>query len=404
MTSFQQFSGLVLLDLETFMMSKPNWDSVRLYFSGDEYFSEVIQAIDQAQIEIIIESYLFDMDPIGLRVLGALIQAQERGVRVQILVDGVGSFNWILALRKFCRDNHLHFRIYHPIPLRLDFLKRISWKSLRRLLFLLKKINKRNHRKVILIDHQKAFLGSLNISQVHTEEFMGKFVWRDTGIQVTGQPLAGLRRACVKTWVRARLEGVLLSPLLMRKNHSKQRADEVLRLNSTIKWRYFLLRDLNRRMRTAQKRILITNAYFLPRRSILRSLIKAARKGVYVGLCLPSVTDVQAVRWASRSLYIRLIKAGVHIFEFQDRVLHAKTLIIDDNWATVGSHNLNHRSLNHDLEVEVVVNQTQWVDPLVKQWDDDIRQSHEIDLDELGRLTWLEQGFARLAYWFRYWL
>ncbi len=386
------------------MMSKPNWDSVRLYFSGDEYFHEVIQAIEQSQSEILIESYIFDMDPIGIRILRSLAKAQERGVRVQILIDGVGGFNWAVALRKFSKENHLQFRIYHPIPLRLDFLKKISWKSLRRILFLLKKINKRNHRKIILIDQQTAFMGSLNISQVHSEEFMGPSVWRDTGIQVSGPSLIGLKTVCVKTWQRSQMDGLLRAPTLRHKNQLQLKSDEVLRLNSTVKWRFFLLRDLNRRMRTAHKRILITNAYFLPRRSILRSLMKAARKGVYVGLCLPSITDVQAVRWASRSLYIRLIKAGVHIFEFQGRVLHAKTLIIDDNWATVGSHNLNHRSLNHDLEVEVVLNQAAWVDPLLKQWDHDILQSHEIHLDELGRLTWLSQSFARLAYWFRYWL
>jgi len=384
------------------MMLKPNWDQVQLYFSGDDYFRDLLQAIGQAHQEILLESYIFDMDPIGLRVLGALAAAQARGVKVQILVDGVGSFNWLLGLSEYCQKNQILFRIYHPLPIRMSFLRKISWRSLRRILFLLKKANKRNHRKVILIDRHKSFMGSLNISQVHTKEFMGAKAWRDTGIQVTGGPLNHLRRACMDAWVTARMEKLHLRHRLGRMR-VRQKVDEALRLNSSIYWRYFLLRDLNRRMRTAQKRILITNAYFVPRRSVLRSLIKAAQRGVEVGLCLPEQIDVLPVRWASRSLYSRLLRAGVRIYEYQPQMMHAKTLIIDD-WATVGSHNLNHRSLTHDLEVEAVLIQEDRIQELLHQWKRDIQHSSEVTLSDLGKMTWLSRSMARLAYWFRYWL
>ena len=384
------------------MMLKPNWDQVQLYFSGDEYFRDLIQAIGQARHEIILESYIFDLDPIGLRVLAAITEAQSRGVKVQILVDGVGSFNWLLGLTEYCKKNQLHFRIYHPLPIRMSFLKKISWRSLRRILFLLKKANKRNHRKVILIDKQRAFMGSLNISQVHTKEFMGAKAWRDTGIQVTGGPLNHLRRACLDAWVTARMEKLHLRHRLVRMRF-RQRADEILRLNSTIYWRYFLLRDLNRRLRQAQTRILVTNAYFVPRRSVLRSLIKAAQRGVQVGICLPEQSDVLPVRWASRSLYNRMLRAGVKIYEYQKSMMHAKTLIVDD-WATVGSHNLNHRSLTHDLEVEVVLKDKESLRTLTEQWQIDVQHSHAVTKDDLGRMSWLDRSMARLAYWFRYWL
>ncbi|MGZ5279697.1 MAG: phospholipase D-like domain-containing protein [Pseudobdellovibrionaceae bacterium] len=384
------------------MILKPNWEQVQLYFSGDEYFRDLIQAIGQARHEVIVESYIFDMDPIGLRLLEALALAQARGVKVQLLVDGVGSFNWVTGLHDYCQKHQIQFRIYHPLPIRISFLKKISWRSLRRILFLLKKANKRNHRKVVLIDKQKAFLGSLNISQVHTKEFLGEKAWRDTGIQVIGGPLGHLRRACLDAWVTARREKLHLRYRLTILR-SRQKVDEILRLNSTIHWRYFLLRDLNRRMRTAQTRILITTAYFVPRRSVLRSLIRAAQRGVLVGLCVPAQNDILPVRWASRSLYNRLRRAGVRIYEYQPGMMHAKTLIIDD-WATVGSHNLNHRSLTHDLEVEAVLDRKEWVENLVQQWDSDIQQSHQITAADLGRMTWVDRSMARLAYWFRYWL
>jgi cardiolipin synthase len=385
-------------------MVKPNWDSIQLYFSGDEYFRDLIHSIHAAKDEIILESYIFDMDPIGLRVLKALSMAQSRGVKVQILVDGVGSFNWIWSLREYCKVHNLHLRIYHPIPLKADILRKISWRNLRRILFLLRRVNKRLHRKVILIDRRVAFAGSMNISQVHTKEFLTKQAWRDTGVRMTGSPLVHLRKACLKAWVTARAEHAALPQSLFNLTpRLQQHPGEVLRLNSNLKWRYFLLRDLNRRIRTSQSRILITNAYFLPRPSVLRALIKAAQRGVYVGLCLPAVTDVPIVRWASRSLYNRLLRAGVHIHEYQQKVLHAKTLIIDD-WATVGSHNLNHRSLTHDLEVEVALTEKQWVDTLANQWEADLKNSKPITSMDIGRLMLWERIIARLAYWFRYWL
>jgi cardiolipin synthase A/B len=384
------------------MILKPNWDQVQLYFSGDDYFRDLVQAIHEAKNEIILESYIYDMDPIGLRVLGALAEAQARGVRVQILVDGVGSFNWVLSLSEYCKQHNLHFRVYHPLPFRMSFLRKISWRSLRRILFLLKKANKRNHRKVVLIDKDRAFLGSLNISQVHTKEFLGNRAWRDTGIQVRGGPLGHLRRACLDAWVTARMERLHLRQRFIRLR-SRQKTDDLLRMNSSAPWRYFLLRDLNRRMRQSKQRILVTNAYFVPRRSVLRSLIRAAQRGVHVGLCLPEQSDVLPVRWASRSLYQRMLRAGIRIYEYQPQMMHAKTLVIDD-WATVGSHNLNHRSLTHDLEVEAVLNRREWVEPLIERWDLDVRHSKPITQADLGRMNIFDRMMTRLAYWFRYWL
>ncbi|PIS11990.1 MAG: cardiolipin synthase B [Bdellovibrio sp. CG10_big_fil_rev_8_21_14_0_10_47_8] len=385
-------------------MSKSIWNHHKIYFSGDEYFRDVIKAIQQSQKEIFVESYIFDLDPIGHRILTALKAAQERGVHVRILVDGVGSFNWIWSLKKICHDGHLQFRIYHPLPIRSGFMLKISWKSLRRLLILVKRINKRNHRKIVLIDHKKAFLGSLNISQVHTKEFMGAKAWRDTGVCIEGPDLSVLHRACIDTWRSARTFSLLSPKKLLRVRWSlKQVHEKPLRLNSSMRWRVRLLRDLNRRMADAKTRILITNAYFVPRRSILRSLTRAAERGVFVGICLPAVTDVPIVQWASRHLYRRLLKAGVHIYEYQNRVLHAKTLVVDQ-WATVGSHNLNHRSLIHDLEVEVALTEPDWTHPLIVQWDEDIRHAREITMNDVGKATFVQHFLARLAYWFRYWI
>lgn len=381
--------------------------SIQLYFSGDQYFQRALEAIEDARSEVFLESYIFDLDPIGLRFLYALEAAKARGVQVRLLVDGIGSFNWLKELQSRTRAAGIPLHIYHPLPLIRKL--RLSWRGLRRGLLIFRRINQRNHRKVILIDQRHVFLGSLNISQVHTREFMGENAWRDTGIELDFPPdhedVKALREAYLDTWRKSqgRRRLKIYSVRLLRRLGKLHPPHARFRLNSRVWWRYHLAKDLLQRMRLAQKRILITNAYFLPRRAILTALRRAARRGVYVGLVLPQKTDVWIVRAASRSLYYRLVKDGVHIFEYEPSLLHAKTLVID-NWATVGSHNLNHRSLLHDLEVETVLREPRLVRKLITQWDRDAHVSRKVTLEELGEFSIFERAIARVIYWFRYWL
>lgn len=385
-------------------MSKTNWNSIQLYFNGDEYFRSVHAALATAQSEVFVEAYIFNMDPIGLRLLRTLSELVSKGVKVHITVDGVGSFNWLPGLRDFCEQNKIGFRVYHPMPIRIRYLKRISWKYLRRILFFLRQANKRNHRKIFLIDGKIAFLGSINVSQVHTKEFMGAQAWRDTAVRVEGAPIKELETSCRKIWSHSRFIGRTFFRIPVRRGHRlRQHPSNALRMNTSMRWRFSLLRDLNHRILRAQKRVFITNAYFIPRKSVLRSLRKAAERGTEVAICLPAQNDFISVKWAARSLYSRLMKSGVKIYEYQSRMMHAKTLMID-HWATVGSHNLNHRSFLHDLEVEAVLNDDESIRELQEQWEKDIKQSRLITTADFGKMRWYHHAFARMAYWFRYWL
>ncbi|MCE3010444.1 MAG: phosphatidylserine/phosphatidylglycerophosphate/cardiolipin synthase family protein [Proteobacteria bacterium] len=384
-------------------MSINPWQNVRIYFEGDEYFETALAEIEKAQKQIYLETYIFDYDPIGIRFLQALTRAHQRGVKVHLLIDGVGSFNWLPQIQKFCAENQLPLRIHNPLPSQIARVAQKTWKRLRRALVFYRKLNRRNHRKTILIDEDKAFLGSLNITQIHSRKYTGDFAWRDTGVFIQGKEVQRLHEAFLQTWRASRHPfAVFLLKYLRRKLRQKSRSHSI-RLNNSAVWRFDLLRDLNRRAKTAERRILITNAYFLPRRSVLKSLIKAAERGVYVGLILPSKSDVPLVQWASKSLYGRLLRSGVQIFEYEPSVLHAKTLIID-NWATVGSHNLNHRSFLHDLEVEAVFEDPAIIHQLLEQWDSDARASSSIQLEDLGKLVWWRRVLYRFAHWWRYWL
>jgi cardiolipin synthase len=384
---------------------------INIFFSGDDYFRNVLSAINEATQSIFVESYIFDYDPVGQAVLKALSKKRAEGLDVRLLVDGIGSYNWIKEIQKECQRSDIALRVFHPIPWQAHLLAKLTWRNILRLLRLFRFINKRNHRKVFLIDEKILFTGSMNVSQVHSARYLGSQAWRDTGLAfqpLDQNELRPLHSALEKTWKSSRFPNLKQAHWAkVFQRHYLPVSLQRVRLNSNWRWRWQLTRDLLKRIHKAQRRVLITNAYFLPRRSLLRAIRRAAKRGVYVGLCLPEKSDIWFLREATRSLYADLLNSGVHIFEYRPRILHAKSLIIDD-WAIIGSNNLNHRSLLHDLELDVAIgiksDESNLVEQLVHQWRDDLKSSVKISISKLGKRSRLRHLFGKIIYWFRYWL
>ena len=378
--------------------SLQNWSDVKFHFTGDGYFQSILERIQASVREIRIEMYMFNFDELGQAILENLKQARLRGVDVYLLVDGIGSISFLAELDEYCRNNNIHFKIYHPVPIKLSFLKRFSfktltWKNIRWFFIMFRKINNRDHRKVILIDQRIAFVGSQNITNVHSETLSHEKAWRDTGVEVQGPPVNQLVSTNEFAWLKAKHERLIGS----WKIH-----DHVLRLSARRRHRLSRVRQLINTIENSQRRVWITTAYFLPSRKIVKALCRAASRSVDVALCLPAKSDIPFMKWTSRLLYNRLLNSGVKIYEYQDRVLHAKSLVIDD-WGTVGTYNFNHRSLIHDLEVEVVIDQPHWIEKLEKQWVIDLKKSKLIKPSDEGLNIFLRM-LANIIYWFRYWL
>lgn len=378
---------------------------IRLHHTGDEYFDSALECIRSAQSEILFESYIFENDPIGRAFLEELSNAAERGVHVYLLVDAIGSFNFIRNPPPEIRNQQIHFRVYHPLP----FQERWSWTRLQKFFFFLRRINKRNHRKMIIVDQKTAFVGSCNISAVHSQRYFGPHAWRDTQVSFSfpkpDPEVLLLREVFMDAWRRARRRDAFKNAKRLRKpDYWKQPQSRFFRLNSRIHWRFAHLHKLNQRISEAKSRVLITNAYFVPQRSLFNALCFAAQKGVEVVLCLPKKSDVWIVLQASRVLYRRLLREGVKIYEYEPSVLHAKCIIIDDNWAAVGSHNLNHRSFFHDLEVQAILTEPRLIGQMLEQWNVDVQNSHQLSLSDLNKISILNKIISNIIYWFRYWL
>jgi len=185
------------------MLLPQDWTKIELLFSGDHYFTELISAFRNAQKHIQIETYIFNIDTVTRQLLEELAKARQRGLRVQLLVDGFGSFLSIPSLEVFCKRHQLEFRVYQPLPFSSHVSGRSFWTYIFNLLRIFRGLNRRNHRKVVVIDHEIAFVGSLNWTHVHSRKSFGLRAWRDTAVCVKGQPVEILSQSFKVSWYRA---------------------------------------------------------------------------------------------------------------------------------------------------------------------------------------------------------
>jgi cardiolipin synthase len=201
------------------------------------------------------------------------------------------------------------------------------------------------------------------------------------------------------TWSRAWHPGKKWRPLFPE----RIQLSKYFFINDSIRSRFHHYRLILDRVRNAQKRIYITNAYFVPRLRLLLELKKASKRGVDVRVIVPSKIDILLVKWASVTFYKEMIASGIRIFEFGPNMIHAKTMIVDD-WAIVGSRNLNHRSFMHDLELDAVLQTDQAKNKLLDLFKEDLLHCHEIEKKDLGHRSLLDKLLSYFATAIRYWL
>ncbi len=371
--------------------------SEAIYNIGDLYFQDLLKDIALATSTINLETYIFDNDHLGQKVAEALMAAAERGIQVRVLVDGAGTPQWSSSLAPSLESSGVQTRIFHPFPWQLWSWSRAVVKVplLLKWIYLLLKINSRNHRKVCMIDQKIAYIGSLNISASHLSVIAGGKGWRDTAVKLEGADLSQPLEAFNQAWDNQPLKERLSAAF------RQVRRNPLIRLNHTRHRRRVLHKNLIRIMSKCKHRLWITNAYFVPDNRLLKQLKEAAATGVDVRILLPKTSDVRMMPWASNTFYLNLLKAGVRIFEYHLSFLHAKTLIIDD-WMLVGSSNLNHRSLLHDLEIDVNITTDEAKKAVETQFIEDLKSSKEINLDEWLKRPLSQRIMGRLILYAKY--
>ncbi len=363
------------------------WDEVSLFHDGDEFFDALETAIRLARKSVHLESYIFATDRLGERILSAIEQAAHRGVDVRVIIDGVGSSAWSADIRARAERGRFQLRIFHELPWGRFVRRRPGSTKIGFFRRFFRHLNNRNHRKVCVIDGVTAFVGSFNVIEYHCERYVGATAWRDTGVRVKGGEVSLLANGFLETW-RGRA-------LRARSRRSRIQSGSLIRLNARRKLRSENYLDLLVKILGARRRVWVTNAYFVPDASLIRVLGIAAEAGVDVKILVPAFSDVVFIPWVASAFHWGLLRAGVRIFEYTGTVLHAKTMLIDD-WGLVGSSNLNHRSLLHDLEADVVVGSETATARLAEQFVADCASSREITLQNWRSRPLLERIVGRM--------
>lgn len=368
----------------------------RLLVDGPATYAAMFGAIEAARDHIHLETYILEDDAVGARLAELLIRKRKQGVTVRVLYDSVGSHETDKAYFENLTRNGVVVHEFNPI----NPAAGRNWS-----------LNNRDHRKILVVDGVVAFTGGINISNVYSSGSARRKAsrppteegWRDTQIEIRGPAVAEFQKLFLDSWQRQ--NGPAIPPGKYFPA-MKAQGDKVIRvIGSTpdAETNHVYLSLLSA-ITHADISIHITMAYFVPDPKTLAALSDAARRGVDVKLILPGVSDFWAVFHAGRSFYSELLAAGVRIYERQDALLHAKTVVIDGVWSTVGSTNIDMRSFLHNDEVNAVVLGTGLASEMETMFRNDLARSTPIDARR-----WAERPIRqRLTEWvarmWEYWL
>lgn len=368
----------------------PAWSSEQIYFSATQWYADLQRDIDSAQRSIYLQTYIFDIDAVGEPLLKALCAASQRGVDVRVIVDGVGSANSTSYLQQVLHGNRAELHVYHPLPWHwvTNRLERGDW--LARFFERLIRMNNRQHSKLCLIDGYIAWTGSFNITYDHIENNGRGRDWKDCGVRVSGERCLLLDEFFRAVWDQ---DIKILSPYFLF--HPVTNFSPALRRRR--------LRVLLQQIHNAQHRIWIVSAYFSPIPGIVRALKKASARGVDVRVMAPEHSDVGFFPALASTYYADLLRAGIHIHEYEEGILHSKHMLIDDA-VIVGSSNMNHRSTLHDIELDIELFSKESKELMESDFTASIDKSREITLENLSRFyAWL-LAFGQIPRLLRYWL
>jgi cardiolipin synthase len=343
---------------------------VEVLLNGDQIFPAKIAAIRAARKSITYAQYVFEEGAPAADTAQALAERCRAGLPVHVLLDAVGALAMPVQYRDSMVEAGCQVASYRPLtPWTFD------------------RVNERNHRRILVVDGVVGFTGGSGTSGKWSGNGKQDGHWRDTDVRVEGPVVEQLQGAFAENWLEA--TGVALGgpayfprPLEVKGGVDAQVVRSSPAGGSVAMYTMFLLA-----MTAARRSIYITNPYFVPDEKMVETLIQARRRGVRVVLLLPGAIDHNLVRQASRGGFGRLLKEGIEIHEYKPAMLHAKTMVIDSMWATVGSTNLDRRSFALNEELNLVI-----YDAGVARR---LEQVFEKDLSESGVVTykrWASRG------------
>ena len=339
----------------------------RLLIDAEQTYTKIIEAVENAREHIHVQFYIIQPDETGDALRALLTRRAREGVQVRVLVDGLGSAALPSDYWNPLIEAGGQAAAFRPM-----------WGALTRILKR-DRIDYRNHRKIVVVDGKLGFTGGINVGREYLGLDPSIGNWRDTHVLLEGPAVLALQKTFAEDWLLTTSE-LLEDPSYFPE--TKVDPDEscivqVLDSGPDRRWSPIAFYQ-NHIFALASKRAWITSPYFIPSPSLEDALISASLRGVDVRLLVPMRSDNRLVAWAAASYYPRLIEAGVRIYRYDRGFVHAKTLVVDDWVASVGSANMDLRSFHLNFELNVFVYGPKFAGDLARQFEEDLQQATEL--------------------------
>ncbi len=377
-------------------------NEVTLFVESTPLADAMAGDIRRAQRRVWLESYTIVDDAAGRKIADALVDRASAGVDCRVMYDFLGSSTTSSAYFERLRRSGVKVHAYHTL-----------WYALWRF-DLFRVFNKRDHRKLLVIDDNVAYFGGMNIvdqtgletvSDVRTRHLPISAGWRDVHARLVGPKQAEVAEAFERLWRRQHRQRRRRAPRWPVRRLLARDADAIYCFDTRPGIRFRRAsRVLAPMIDRARSQITVSMAYFIPQGAILRALYRASRRGVRVRVIIPGKSDVRLAQWCTRHLYDRLLRHGIRIYERKDQMLHSKVMVIDDDWTMLGSCNLDPRSLRLNLEFFAVMRSRGLATAVKKICGYELRRSRRVSPDDHARRPWRQRLLDRLAWSLRRWL
>lgn len=336
-----------------------------ILINGYETFREMLKSINEAKHHIHMEYFIIKDSDIGRRFQRALIKKAKEGLEIRIIYDAVGC--WKLKEDFFGPLREAGVKLKPFLPVTLPFFGN--------------RLNYRNHRKILVVDGKVGFVGGLNIG----DEYLGKNkkmgFWRDTHLKLKGEAVYLLQVIFLRDWFFVSKEELEEASYFPKQGFCGQKMVQITSSGPDSYWESIHQAYFSS-ITTANKCIFITTPYLVPDESVLMALKTAAIRGVDVRILLPGRPDHRTVFWASKSHFMELLEAGVKIYQYQKGFVHSKVFIVDDNFSSVGTANLDIRSFHLNFEVNAFIYDEDTAKKLKKSFYQDLQESKQILLKD----------------------
>lgn len=312
--------------------NNPSFMSVQLVHSGDDYFSRLERIINEAVIEIHIQTYIFSNDATGKRILFAIKEALNRQVKVYLLLDGFGSLSFPNEISAEFRKAGGHIRFFSPLFSASSFY-----------------IGRRLHKKVVVADGKVALIGGINIANRYHGNSNEK-PWLDFAIEINSSIAKTIQSHCKANYYKKKSALRKTIPPIFE---AEEKVMIQILQNDWLNRKSEISKAYIKSIHNANEKIIIVGSYFLPGRKLTKALLKAAKHKVKIQLILSGVSDLPMTRRASCYLYSKLLRHNIELYEWNQSILHGKAMVVDSSWSTIGSFNLNNLSSYASIEMNV---------------------------------------------------